>query len=66
MYETHAGNEPVEDSLRAYYNSHNREFILERPLVRGIYLKVPDDAPNLGVIKRLYRSSRRDDIDRLE
>ena len=66
MYETHADNEPVEDSLRAYYNSHNREFILERPLVKGIYLKVPDDAPNLAVIKRLYRSNRRDDIDRLE
>ena len=57
----------VSDSdLRAYYNSHNREFILERPLVKGIYLKVPDDAPNLAVIKRLYRSGRRDDIDRLE
>ncbi len=66
MYETHAGDEPAEDSLRAYYSSHNSEFILERPLVRGIYLKVPDDAPNLAVIKRLYRSSRRDDIDRLE
>lgn len=66
MYETHASETISEDSLKAYYNEHNREFVLERPLVKGIYLKVPDDAPNLGVIKRLYRSVRRDDIDRLE
>ena len=41
-----------EDSLRAYYDRHPDEFTLERPLVRGIYLKVPSDAPNLGTLRR--------------
>ena len=50
-----------EDSLRAYYDRHPDEFTLERPLVRGIYLKVPSDAPNLGTLRRLYTSSKSED-----
>ena len=55
-----------EDSLRAYYEAHKNDFVLERPLVRGVYLKVPDEASNLRTIKRLYTSSRHADMDRLE
>ena len=66
MFETHVQTDFAEDSLRNYYVRHNREFVLERPMLQGIYLKVPDDAPNLTLIKRLYRSSRQEDIDRLE
>lgn len=42
------------------------DFILDRPMLQGIYLKVPDNAPNLAAIRRLYRSDKQDDIDRLE
>lgn len=65
MFEAHA---PVisEDSLHAYYDAHRSEFVLERPLVRGVYLKVPDDAKDLAQLRRLYRSDKPDDIDRLE
>lgn len=66
MFETHVQTDFPEDTLRNYYVRHNREFVLERPMLQGIYLKVPDDAPNLALIKRLYRSSRQEDIDRLE
>lgn len=56
----------ADDSLRAYYDSHPEEFVLERPLVRGIYLKVPSDAPGLATLRRLYASAKADDIDKLE
>ena len=56
----------AEDSLKAYFDTHKGDFRLERPLIKGIYLKVPDDAPNLNTIRKLYKSSRPDDIDRLE
>ena len=56
----------AEDSLRAYYEAHKDDFKLERPLVKGVYLKVPDDAPNLAQIRRLYRSDKPGDIDKLE
>ncbi|MDO4318955.1 MAG: peptidylprolyl isomerase [Bacteroidales bacterium] len=65
MFETHAPT-ISEDSLRAYYDSHRSEFVLERPLVRGVYLKVPDDAGDLAQLRRLYRSDKPEDIDRLE
>lgn len=55
-----------EDSISAYYQAHSSDFILERPLIKGVYLKVPADAPNLATIRRLYRSERPVDIDKLE
>ena len=56
----------VDDTLKAYYESHPDDFVLDRPLVKGIYLKVPDDTKNLATIRRLYKSENPDDIDRLE
>lgn len=55
-----------EDTLKAYYEAHKGDFVLERPLIRGTYLKVPSDAANMKIIKRLYKSDNPDDIDRLE
>lgn len=60
------GGEFADDSIRAYFDSHQSDFKLERPLLKGIYLKVPDDASNLRTIRQLYKSDRPDDIDRLE
>lgn len=56
----------AEDSLKAYYDAHVAEFKLERPMLKGIYLKVPTEASDLRQIKRLYRSDRPADIDKLE
>lgn len=54
------------DSMRAFYDARHDDFILERPLLRGVYLKVRDDAPNLSILRRLYKSDRPADMDRLE
>lgn len=54
------------DSIASYYEMHKNEFVLDRPMVKGTYLKVPDDARNLRTLKRLYKSDRQADIDRLE
>lgn len=56
----------ADDSIKAYYDAHRQDFVLERPLVKGVYLKVRDDAKNLSTLRRLYRSARPEDIDRLE
>ena len=65
MFENHAGTIP-EDSLRSYYDAHKADYRLDRPMVKGIYLKVPDDAANLRRLRKLYVSDKPDDIDRLE
>lgn len=56
----------AEDSLRAYYDAHRTDFRLRSPLVRGVYVKLPDEAKNLSLIRRLMRSDALADIDRLE
>lgn len=66
MAESHTPSTFSEDTLRAYYQANKEDFVTERPLVEGIYLKVPDNAKNLNLIRRLYRSDRQEDIDRLE
>lgn len=66
MFDSHAAVEFSDDTLRNYYVIHNDDFMLERPMLKGLYLKVPDDAPNLSVIRRLYRSDNQADLDRLE
>lgn len=66
MADSHVAVVIPDDSLRNYFVEHNDDFKLERPMIQGVYLKVPDNASNLAVIKRLYRSDKQADIDRLE
>lgn len=65
MFETHVADIP-EDSILAYYEANRNRWKLERPMLKGIYLKLPVDARNLRTIRRLYASNKTDDIDRLE
>ncbi len=55
-----------DDSLKAYYDANQGRFITTQPIVRGVYIKVPDNAPQLPQLRKLYRSDKVDDIDRLE
>lgn len=55
-----------EDSLKTYYEQHKSEFKLRYPMVRGIYLKLPSDADNVQTLRRIFKSERQDDMDRLE
>ena len=55
-----------DDSLQAYYERHKKDFVLDRPLVKGVYLKLPDGAEHINEIKRLYSSNRPLDMDKLE
>lgn len=56
----------AEDSLQDYYEARKADFVLERPMIKGIYLKVPEDASNLATLRKLYKSERPIDIDKLE
>ena len=54
------------DRMHNYYVANNSDFVLQRPMLQGVYLKVPDNARNIDVIRKLYRSDKQADIDRLE
>lgn len=66
MYETHADDVFTEDSLSIYYEAHKNEYRLDRPIVKGIYIKIADNAPRLADVKKWYRSRKAEDIDNLE
>lgn len=55
-----------EDTIRAAYASMKHQLRTPAPLVRGLLLKLPDASPSVAEARRLYRSDRQKDIDRLE
>lgn len=44
--------EVSEDELKAYYETHKNRFSADRDLVKGIFLKLPLNAPNLAGLKK--------------
>lgn len=49
-----------------YYRTHPQQFILQRPLLKGIYLKVEQHAPNTDELRRWLKRADSTDIDSLE
>ncbi|MDE7080241.1 MAG: hypothetical protein K2O78_01105, partial [Muribaculaceae bacterium] len=41
-----------DDSIRAYFRNNSASLILERPVVKGLYVKIPSDAARLADIRR--------------
>ncbi|MCM1152567.1 MAG: peptidylprolyl isomerase [Muribaculum sp.] len=54
------------DSIKSYYAAHKEDFVLERPVVKGLYLKIPSDANNLAQIRKWMKGATDKDIDNLE
>ena len=55
-----------EQSLYDYYNKNKDKLELERPLVKGLFLKVPINAPQLNEIRVWYKSSSSISREKLE
>lgn len=52
--------------LHDYYDAHAAELKLQQPMVRGIYVKMESNSPDLAKVKKLYKSTKQDDIDKLD
>ena len=55
-----------EQQIDEYINLYPDSYTLEYPIVKGVYLKISEDAPELKEIIKLYKSDRTEDIDKLE
>lgn len=55
-----------EQELTAYYEQNRNLFTLERPLIKGLFIKVPLGAPQLANVRRWYRSDTQEAVDHLE
>ncbi|MBD5283677.1 MAG: hypothetical protein HDS31_03610 [Bacteroides sp.] len=55
-----------EDSMKRYYNTHIADLKLESPLVKGLYIKLPQESPRSEDVRKWVFSASPDAIDALE
>lgn len=56
----------TESDIEAYYHAHASLFKAEHPLIKGLFIKVPLTAPQLGNVRRWYQSDSHDAVEHLE
>jgi len=55
-----------EQDLTDYYEKNQALFKVERPLIKGLFIKVPLSAPRLSDVRRWYKTESRDAVEKLE
>lgn len=55
-----------ETDLADYYEQNQELFKVERPLMKGLFIKVPLKAPQLANVRRWYKSDSREAVEHLE
>lgn len=55
-----------DDAVRSYFDAHRKEMLLEAPIVKGIYVKLPADAERLDDVRKWVRSASESSVDKLE
>ncbi len=53
------------DLINEYYERHKKDFILQQPVIRGFWFKVPLESENLGEIRNLAFTQDIEDINNL-
>lgn len=53
------------DKLR-FYEENQSKFVLDKALIKGLFLKVPADAPGLADMKKWYRSTSESAVEKIE
>ncbi len=53
------------DLINEYYERHKKDFILQQPVIRGFWFKVPLESENLGEIRSLAFTQDVENIDNL-
>lgn len=54
------------EEIAAYYERNKELFIADEPLVQGLYLKVPLNAPSLNRVREWYKKNSQEAVDKLE
>lgn len=56
----------AEEEIIKYYEENGNIFILEQNLIKGLFLKIPSNAPNINKIKDWYKSTSVKDLENIE
>lgn len=60
------GDEISEEDLKVYYERNQAAFKLERPLVKGLFIKVPLKSADINKVRRWYRADSQEAVEELE
>lgn len=55
-----------ESDLLHYYEENQKKFLLDKSLIKGLFLKIPVDAPGLSEVKNWYRSTSESALEKIE
>jgi hypothetical protein len=55
-----------EEEIESYYESNQDNFPLKQNIIRGKFVKAPENAPKLNQVKRLIQSSKEKDKEKLQ
>lgn len=59
-------NEITPDEILDYYNKNKQLFALDKPIVKGLFMKVPLKSSNLSDVRKWYKRNTQDAIEQLE
>ncbi|MEX1002748.1 MAG: peptidyl-prolyl cis-trans isomerase [Crocinitomicaceae bacterium] len=55
-----------DQEIKSYYEKHKQDFQLNDYLVKVLYIKIPDDAPDIEQIVSTYKLNKETDVEALE
>ena len=55
-----------ESDKRSFYEENKKMFVLDKTIIRGLFLKIPIDAPGLADVKKWYRSNAVESLEKIE
>lgn len=55
-----------EEEIQRYYNNNKENFQLKKPILKVAYIKLPEGAPKVTMVKKLFASKDIRDVDLLE
>ena len=55
-----------DNEIQQYYDLHEENFQLKKPILKVSYIKLPQNAPKISMVKKLFSSKNMRDIDLLE
>lgn len=56
----------TEQEMTDYYNSNKELFVLESPLIKGLYIKIPVTAPGLNNVRNWYKKNTQQNAEALD
>ena len=59
-------SELPEEDFRKYYDSNKELFILEEPVIKGVFIKAPLTSPGLKDLKKWYKDKSEKSLEQLE